>query len=193
MIRRREALALLLCLPFLVFMSADEGHHGSATLDFVGKLVNFVILFGGLTLVLRKPVREMLRKRAAEIDRTLLDADEARAGAERKRGESRGRVAGLEGEIRRLKSEAEAESRAAAERIGREAADETERLKRYVRQEIEEIARGGVRELVSFTAERAAALARERIRSRLTDEAQAALVDRSIERLSGLHETPDPR
>ena len=193
MTRRRPALALLLVLPLLVFAGAEEGHHGSATLDFLGKLVNFVILFGGLTLVLRKPVREMLRKRSAEIGQTLNRTEESRAEAEKKLAISRSRVAGLEEEIGRLKTEAEAESRSRAERIAKAGAEEAERLKKFVRQEIEEIARGGVRELVSFAAERSASLARERIRARLTDEAQSALVDRSIERLSELHETSGPR
>jgi F-type H+-transporting ATPase subunit b len=193
MTRQRPALALLLVIPLLLFMSAEEGHHGSATLDFLGKVVNFVILFGGLTLVLRKPVREMLKKRSAEIEQTLRRTEESKGEAEKKLEACRGRMSGLEEEVRRLKEEAGTEGRAEAERIGRAAAAETERLKKYVRQEIEEIARGGVRELVSFTAERAASLARERIRAGLTDEARSALVDRSIERLSGLHETSDPR
>lgn len=192
MMRRRPALSLLLVLPLLLFMSADEGHNGSATLDFLGKVVNFVILFGGLTFVLRKPVRALLKKRSAEIEQTLRRTEDSRAEAEKKLELSQARMSGLEEEIRRLKEEAEADSRAETERIGRAAAGEAERLKKFVRQEIEEIARGGVRELVSYTAERATSLARERIRARLTDKAQAALVDRSIERLSGLHETSDP-
>lgn len=191
MTRRRPALSLLLFLPLLLFMSAGDEHHGSATRDFLGKSVNFVILFGGLTLVLRKPVREMLRKRSAGIDQALHRVEDARVEAEKKLGLSRARMAGLEEDIRRLRDEAEAESRAEAARIGQAAAGEAERLKKFVRQEIEEVGRGGVRELVSYAAERAAALARERIRARLTAEAQAALIDRSIERLSGLHETSD--
>lgn len=193
MMRRWPALSLLLALPLLVFAGAEEGGHGSATLDFLGKVVNFLILFGGLALVLRKPMRDLLRKRAAEIDRTLHRTEQDRIEAERKLGQSRARLSGLEEEIRRLREEAENESRAEAERIGRAAAGEAGRLKKLARQEIEEITRGGVRELVSFAAERAASLARERIRARLTDETQSVLIDKSIERLSGLHETSGPR
>lgn len=193
MTRRRSDLSPLLTLPLLLFMSAGDGHHGSATLEFLGKAVNFLILFGGLTLVLRKPIRKLLKKRSDDIDQTLRRTEDSRIEAEKKLGVSRARMAGLEAEILRLKEEAEAESRAETERIGRAAADEAERLKKFVRQEIEELARAGMRELVDHAAERATSLARERIRARLTDEVQAALVDKSIERLSSLHETSDPR
>jgi F-type H+-transporting ATPase subunit b len=193
MTRRRPVLSPLLALPLLLFMSAGDGHHGSATLDFLGKAVNFLILFGGLTLVLRKPIRNLLKKRSADIDQTLRRTEGSRIEAEKKLGLSRARMAGLEEEICLLKEAAEAESRAETERIGRAAADEAERLKKFVRQEIEELARAGMRELVDHAAGRAASLARERIRARLTDEVQAALVDKSIERLSSLHETSDPR
>jgi F0F1-type ATP synthase membrane subunit b/b' len=84
MTRRRPALSLLLVLPLLLFMSAEEGRHGSATLDFLGKVVNFVILFGGLTFVLRKPVRALLKKRSAEIEQTLRRTEDSRAEAEKK-------------------------------------------------------------------------------------------------------------
>ncbi|NTU52067.1 MAG: ATP synthase F0 subunit B, partial [Candidatus Aminicenantes bacterium] len=32
----------------------------SATMDFLGKVVNFLILFGGLIFVARKPIKAML-------------------------------------------------------------------------------------------------------------------------------------
>lgn len=193
MTRRRPVLSPLLALPLLLFMSAGDGHHGSATLEFLGKAVNFLILFGSLALVLRKPIQKLLKKRSDDIDQSLRRTEGSRIEAEKKLGVSRARMAGLEAEILRLKEEAEAESRAETERIGRAAADEAERLKKFVRQEVEELARAGMRELIDHAAERATSLARERIRSRLTDEIQAALVDKSIERLSRLHETSDPR
>lgn len=162
--------------------------HVSATMDFLGKLVNFLILFGGLAFVMRKPVKAMLAKRAADVAETIRQAEAARAGAETRAGESRAKVAGLEEEVRGLKTAAEEEGRRQTERIARAAAEEAERLKKFTRQELEEQVRRGVLELKSFAAARATDLARERIRKRLTPEAQAALIDKSIDRLTDLHE-----
>lgn len=167
--------------------------HVSATMDFLGKLVNFLILFGGLAFVLRKPLKAMLAKRTADIGETIRDAEGARAGAETKAGESQARMSGLEEEVRRLKIAAEEEGRRETERISRAAAEETERLKKFARQEVEEQVRLGVRELKAHAAARATDLARERIRKRLTPELQAALIDKSIDRLSRLNEKSGSR
>ena len=165
----------------------------SATMDFLGKLVNFLILFGGLAFVLRKPLKAMFAKRTADIGEAIHDAEGARAVAETKAGESLAKVAGLGEEVRGLKIAAEEEGRRQTERIARAAAEETERLKKFTRQELEEQVRRGVLELKSYAAARATDLARERIRKRLTPETQAALIDKSIDRLSQLHEKSGSR
>ena len=165
----------------------------SATMDFLGKLVNFLILFGGLAFVMRKPLKAMLAKRTVDIGETIRDAEGAKAGAETKAGESRSRVAHLDEEVRGLKAAAEEEGRRQTERISRAAAEEAERLKKLARQEVEEQVRLGVRELKAHAAARATDLARERIRKRLTPELQAALIDKSIDRLSRLNEKSGSR
>jgi F-type H+-transporting ATPase subunit b len=161
--------------------------HVSATMDFLGKLVNFLILFGGLAFVMRKPVKAMLAKRASDIGETIRQAEAARAEAETKAGVSRAKVAGLEEDVRGLKRAAEEEGRRQAERIAQAAAVEAERLKTFTRQELEEQVRRGVLELRAYAAVRATDLARERIRKRLTPDAQADLIDKSIDRLSDVH------
>jgi len=161
--------------------------HVSATTDFLGKLVNFLILFGGLAFVLRKPVKAMLAKRSADIGEAIRQAEEARAGAEAKAGESRAKLSGLEEEVRRLKTAAEEEGRRESERIARAAGAEADRIKKFARQEVGEQARRGVLELKAYAAARATDLARERIRKRLTADAQADLIDKSIDRLSDVN------
>jgi len=190
---RRSAAVILAVLPLLVFMSAEEGAKTSATIDFIGKAVNFLILFGGLAFVLRKPVVAMLAKRSADVQETLRLADASTADAAAKRAESEARLSGLEDEIRRMMGTAEAVAQREKERIAGLAAEEAQRLRRFTEQAIDEQVRSGLRELRAHAAEMATALARERIRKKLTPKDQAALIDRSIERLSRLHEGPDGR
>lgn len=165
----------------------------SGTIDFIGKVVNSLVLFGGLFLVARKPVKALLAKRTAEVGETLRLAESSREEAQARAASSKAKVSGLADEVRALKASAEEQARRETERIARAAAQEAERLKKLTRQELEEQVRRSVVELKSHAAARAADLARERIRKRLTPEAQAALIDKSIDRLTGLHEKPGSR
>jgi len=167
--------------------------EASAAMDFLGKVVNFLILFGGLTFVARKPVKAMLAKRAVDVGESIAQAEKDRAASESLAAESRAKLAGLEAEVGALKAEAEEAGRRETGRIARAAREEAERLKKLTRQELDEQVRLGVRELKAYAAARATELARERIRKRLTPEVQSALIERSIDRLSRLHEEPGPR
>jgi F0F1-type ATP synthase membrane subunit b/b' len=193
MMPRKPFAVVLAVMPLLLFMSAKETGRPSAAMDLAGKAVNFAILFGGLAFVLRKPLAAMLRKRSADIRDDIRLADEGSAEAAKKYQGSETRLAGLEGDVLRMKSEAEEEARREKDRIARLAAEESDRIKQFTGQEIDEQGRAGLRELKAYAAEKATALARERIRKRLTAEGQAALIDKSIERLSKLHEKPGPR
>lgn len=165
----------------------------SAGMDFLGKVVNALVLFGGLAFFLRKPLKAMLMKRTVDIGESIRLAETGRTEAEAKAAESRNGLAGLEGEVRGLKAEAEEAGKREAARISRAAVDEAARLKRFTRQELDEQLRRGVGELKAYAAGRATDIARERIRKRLTPETQAALNDKSIDRLSKLHEKSGPR
>jgi F-type H+-transporting ATPase subunit b len=160
----------------------------SASVDFLGKVVNALVLFGGLTFVLRKPLKAMLAKRTADVGESIRSAETGRTEAESKSVASKAKLAGLESEVRGLKAEAEAAGQRETERISRAAADEAERLKKFTRQELDEQVRRSVGELKTYAVARATDIARERIRRRLTPEAQSTLIDKSIDRLSKLHE-----
>jgi F0F1-type ATP synthase membrane subunit b/b' len=193
---RRNALLiliLLLALPLLLAAATEEGGHISATMDFLGKVVNFVVLFGGLFFLLHKPAKAMLAKRTAAIGDSIAQAETGRTAAESRAAGSRAKAAGLAGEVLALKAEAEAEGKRETERIAKAAREEAERLKKLTRLELEASVRQSVGELKAYAAAKATALARERIRRRLTPDKQAEFIDRSIDRLSQLHEKSGPR
>jgi F0F1-type ATP synthase membrane subunit b/b' len=75
----------------------------------IGKIINSALLFGGLFFFLRKPFLALLDKRTRTIERTLAEATEARAAAERRLAEALLKASALEGEMARLKTEAEAD------------------------------------------------------------------------------------
>ena len=204
--RRRALLAfLLLCfLPLLAAAaqahavppktrSGEAAAHESEGSGMVGKIINSALLFGGLFFFLRKPFLALLDKRTRTIERSLAEATEARAAAELQLEAARRKASTLEAEMARLKTEAEADGLKEKERIRELAGKEAERLRVLAHQEIEAHLKAGIRELKAMTAELAAGLAEEHLKSSLTEAGQASLIDKSIDRLKTLHEESDPR
>ena len=70
-------------------------------------LFNVVILFGGLYLILYKPVKEFMLKRENYYEKMRDTADERLQEAEKLKAEYEGRFATLEDEIRERKQKAE--------------------------------------------------------------------------------------
>ncbi len=192
MTRRRIPL-LLAVLPALVFLTAEEHAAGAGTADFLGRVVNFLVLAGGLGFLLFKPLRSFLGRQGEKVAAALAEAKEARLDAGRKYESARGKLADLDREARALRDGAAEEAGRERQRIARLAAAEAEKVKRMTAEEVELQRRAALKELRAHAAERLVALAEERLRRSLTAEDQARLVDASIERLAVMHEGPRAR
>jgi F0F1-type ATP synthase membrane subunit b/b' len=105
---------------------------------------------------------------------------------------ARAKCAALEGDVSRLRAEAEAEGRAEKERIKALAEKEGERIKSFTQQEIDLQLKAGIQELKEYTASLAAGLAEDRMKARLTPADQSRLIDKSIAGLTELHEERRP-
>jgi len=185
-LRSRPVVALLLLFLLAVGLwGAEEGEKPSrGGLDMIGKVINFLILFGGLGYFLYKPIRAILAGRREEARRKLDDAQEKVRQAEEQLRQAQERLSGLEAEVLSLRTAAQEEGRAEQERIRRLAREEADRIKRLTAQDMEAQVQSGVRELKRHAAELAAERALARIRERLTPDIQARLIDRAIEELS---------
>lgn len=189
---RAVALLALLSLPAALHASAEAGGH-SAALDFLGKAVNFLILFGGLALVLRKPLAAMLDVKKAAIRDELEQAAVLRAEAESKRRLSAERLARLEREVDELRREGEVRADAARKAVTAAAQQEKERILSLARQEVDHLVHAGVLELRGYVGRKATEAARRRIAARLTPELHRKLIDDSIERLVRFDEKSSAR
>jgi F-type H+-transporting ATPase subunit b len=179
---------VFLVLPFLLFMSVEEEHQNSNTMAFIAKVVNFLILFGGLAYLLRKPIKKFLEDRAVQIDTTIRDVEESRHGAEIDLEKTEKRVNELSQEVEELREKAGLEGEKEKERIIRAAKVEGERMKEAAQQEIELISKAGIKGLKEFAMSLASAEALERIEKQLTPEKHTQLIDDSIEKLEILYE-----
>ncbi len=195
--RTRVAALVALVLFLTAFgtaLAAEEGASGSssATKDFLGKVVNFVLLFGSLAFILRKPLAKFLADKTELIRSGLKSSETAAREAQAKLQGIESRAAALASEIEALKTKAEADGRAEKERILEAARREAARLKEFSEQEIEAEVRAGVRSLKEYATDKALALALDRLRGRLDARAQGRLIDVSIEKLAKVHEERHP-
>jgi F-type H+-transporting ATPase subunit b len=192
MSHRKAARAVLLLVPFLLAMSAEGGPQASGSGGMLGKVINFVILFGGVTFALYKPARNFLVQRTRDIQASLDEARDGRLRAEAKLEEARAKLAALEGDVARLRAQAEAEGRAETERIRALAEKEARRIQAFTQQEVDLQLKAGIQELKEYTAGLAASLAEDRMKRRLTPDDQSGLIDKSIADLTELHEERRP-
>lgn len=189
---KRSIFLVVLLVPFLLFMSFAEESHGSQTKDFLGKLVNFLLLFGGLAYLLRKPLGKFLQERSDSLGQTIKEARQSQEESSARLKKVEERLSKLGEEIHAVQKEAEAAGRSIRQDILEEAKKATDRLKHFSSQEIEMLTQSAVREIKEYAADLAADLAKKNIQERLTEEYHASVIDKSIERLDQLHEKSNP-
>ena len=178
---------MLAVLPLLVFMSAEDEQHDSDPMAFIAKVVNFVVLFGGLAYLLRKPLSQFLNERRVTIDTRIQDAEGSRQSAERDLEGAEQRLNELDKDVEALQNEATSEGNKDKERIIGQASEEGAKMKEAASQEIELISRAGIKGLKEYAVSLAAEEALERIKKDLTSALHAQLIDDSIEKLEDLY------
>src|SRR5262252_47145 len=115
--------------------------HEQSPLQVVAKWANFVILFGGLAFLLKKPMGDFFRTRQNDITGGLKRAEDAQSSAQARMDEIERRLAHLSSDIAALRAETQKESLADRERVLADAKREVERVIEQSQQEIERVAR----------------------------------------------------
>jgi F-type H+-transporting ATPase subunit b len=188
MLQKKSIILVLFFVPFLLFMSFAEESHPSQTKDFLGKLINFLLLFGGLAYVLRKPLGKFLQERSDSLEQALREAKQSHEEAAEKLNQVKSRLGKLDEEIKKMQQEAEAVGQSLHQHVLEEAKQVADRLKHFASQEIEMLTKDAISEIKEYTVTLAADLAQQRIQDRMTKEYHSSLIDKSIERLEKLHE-----
>lgn len=178
----------ILIMPVIVLAVEEAGHSPSATADFLGRLVNFLVLFGSLFFLLRKPVVAVLLKRSQNIKAEIEAAENNKSEALKKRQASAARLSRLYEEIGLIETETKTQVMKMQKMIVQSAEEEKSRLKKLTEQEINDIRRAALQEIKSYLASRTTQIARRRIQKKMTPEHHYAFIDKSIERLSEWYE-----
>lgn len=176
--------ALLLLLPLTSALAAgdDEAEPAQqgATTQLVFKWLNFVLVFGALGYLLRKPLGQAFAGQRAAIRGAIEEARQARTQAQARLQEIEQRLGRLEQEVEGLRREAADNAAAEKQRIHEAARREAERILATTRAEVDSAGRAARLELRAYAARLAVTLAEQRIQQQLTPETHAALFQASV-------------
>lgn len=175
----RRAILAHAILPASTPQQDVEGEREPAH-ETLFKVINFIILAGALSFLLRKPLGEFLRQRSESIRKGLQEGRKALEASEAQLRAIEGKLRDLEGEISRFKAEAAQEMEAERERLRRSAAAEAERILEFAQAQIESATRAAKLELRVYAAHRAVELAEAMVRQELDEVGQRRMVSRFV-------------
>jgi F-type H+-transporting ATPase subunit b len=177
----RRAFAWLLLLGSAAPAAASAGEGAGALGDLVWPVLNLAILLAALVYFGRRPIRDFFEARHGRIREELDSAARALSEAESRYAEWRRRLAALEAELARIRTQARERAEAEREHLLAGAAAATERVRADARAAVDQELRRAREELRREAAELAIELAAETLRARLTAGDHTRLLDEFIE------------
>jgi len=140
------------------------------------KWANFLVLAGALGYLIGKNAGPFFDSRSQQIKKDMTEAAEARRAAEARAAEVEKRLANLEGEIAAMREGMQKEAEAERDRLSRQTADEIAKIQAHSERDIVSAGKSARLELKRYSAELALGLAEQKIRARMTPDAEDALV-----------------
>ena len=161
----------LLLFPLFAYAAGGEGHehHVSSIADLRFSLPPFIVFFGGLYLLLRKPFRSFWEKRSEEIREQIFAGEKKLERAQRKLDEATTRRSGVDAEISQLRSTIEQETSQEAETLIAQARERSARIREQAS--------------LSLAAEKQTqeALVRKELAERVIERAKSQLISQTDE------------
>lgn len=173
-LRMKRALVLVL-LSAATLAAADEG--SSTEVSPLWKWANFAILAVGLGYLMAKSLPGIFTSRTTEIQKGISEAQQMKLDAERRSAEMDARLNALGADIEKFRTQSAAEMQQEGERISRETAAQIKKIEQQAAVELESVGKTARRQLKEYAAELAMGLAEERLRARMDNATESALVD----------------
>ncbi len=165
--------------------------HGEAEIQHADQMTgwkwaNFFILAGLLGWVIRKNARSFFASRNAAIQKGIAEATEMRRSAEARAAAVEVRLAALDTEIGSMRKEARAELQAEADRILAQTTQLLAKIQSQAEQDIAAAGKAARQELKAYSADLSIRLAEQKLRNRITADAQQHLVASFVNELEAL-------
>ena len=177
-----KRLLLIALLAAGTGLYAQEGEHkeeakGELEVPDSLKWANFAILAVGLGYMLVKLLPKNFAERTAAIQKDLTEAQAVKRDAEARAAKVDAQVKSLGADIERFRKESAQEMAHEGERIRLDTAAQIQRISDQVAMEIESAGKAARRQLRQYSWELALKLAEDRLRAKLDNATDAALVD----------------
>jgi F-type H+-transporting ATPase subunit b len=161
---------------------SGEGEPGGGMI--IWKWANFAVLAGALGYLAAKNAGPYFAARSRQIRKDMIEADELRKQAEARAAEVDRRLASLEAEIARLRTDSQHETQAEADRLSKYALAEIAKVQAHAQQEIAAAGKAARLDLKRYSAHLAVSLAEQKIRARMGGTTQDILVQNFVRQLS---------
>jgi F-type H+-transporting ATPase subunit b len=175
----------LLSMAHAATEAAEEAeHHGFDVFEYLSTVTNFVVMFGFLAYVLKRPVTLFLESRRDTMAKALHEAKHKQEEAEKRLLEYGHKLENLGVEVERIVASYQKEAEADRVQIRQDAERAIERLSREteftIRQEMRKAEKAIREAAVQSTVE----MAEELIKGRITEADQRRLADTYISSLA---------
>jgi F-type H+-transporting ATPase subunit b len=119
----------------------------------------------------------LFTSRTKEIQHGISEAQQMKQDAERRSAEMDARLNALGADIEKFRTQSAAEMQREGDRISRETAEQIKKIEQQAAVELESVGKTARRQLKEYAAELAMGLAEERLRGRMDNATESALVD----------------
>jgi F-type H+-transporting ATPase subunit b len=178
------AVALALVGPAAVWAASEGGHEGGGLISLdkslIVQAINFVILLIILKRLLYKPFLAKMEERTQAIQKSLDEAQSARAEATRQQEENEARLRAAHAEAAAIRAQALKDAAEEQKRLVEAARAESQRLVETAKAQMDADVRRAREELRRDVADLATAVAEKLVRRSLRDEDHRRIVAEAI-------------
>ena len=183
----RAVVSVMLFAPALVWAASEGGHEGGGLISLDKSLIvqgiNFVILLFILQRLLYRPFLAKMAERTQAIQKSLDEAQAARAQATRQQEENEARLRTAHAEAAAIRAQALKEAAEEQRRLVEAARAESQRLVESAKAQMDADVRRAREELRREVADIATAVAEKLVRRSLRDDDHRRIVAEAISKV----------
>ncbi len=186
--RKLFVFSIIVLISMGLFASEGEAVHGFDWTGFFGKFINSLILFGGLYLLLKKPISKYLYNRGILIKKELSTKEELLKETTNKLDLIDRRLKDLKDEIERMKSDAKSTGEKEKKHLEELGKKEAERIINLAKKEIDSKIEYSVRRLKKRIVDLTIDSFKKEINKELKKSDHFKIIEKNIEQLGDISE-----
>lgn len=165
-------------------VSVSIGPIKLSLVDILLHLLNLLILVGGLTFLLYKPILKFIKNRQETIQAEIKKGEDLKSSADELKKEYEERLTSAQEEAQKIVSDAKSEGENEKAKILQSAKDEAESLLSDAKQECAELKKDTVEEMRSEVTDAVIQIATEVVRREVSAEDNKQIIDEMLNKWS---------